>query len=159
VERFRAPAERKQLHLTLERETARPALVLAPPEWIDRLLGVLLDNACRYTPEGGMVRVAVESKDGQVALRVEDSGPGIPANERERIFERFRRLNEDGSGSGLGLSIASAVVHATRGRWRVGESPEKGASLAVLWPTTRGPREAAPEEELQDMTPSPLRGG
>jgi signal transduction histidine kinase len=154
VERFRAPAERKQLRLTLELETPRPALVLAPPEWIDRLLGVLLDNACRYTPEGGMVRVGVETRDGQVALRVEDSGPGIPAGERERIFERFRRLNEDGSGSGLGLSIASAVVQATRGRWRVGESPEKGASLAVLWPATRVPREPAPEEELR-----PLREG
>jgi signal transduction histidine kinase len=160
VERFRAPAERKRLRLTLEREHQRPALVLAPPEWMDRLLGVLLDNACRYTPEGGLVRVAVESKDGQVVLRVEDSGPGIPPGERERIFERFRRINEDGTGSGLGLSIASAVVQATRGRWRVGESPEKGASLSVLWPTTRGPREPVPDEELQGgVTPSPLRGG
>jgi signal transduction histidine kinase len=75
-------------------------------------------------------------------LQVEDSGPGIPADQRQRVFERFHRLNEDGRGSGLGLSIAAAVVQATRGRWRLGESPEKGASMAVSWPAVRGSREA-----------------
>jgi signal transduction histidine kinase len=142
VERFRAPAERKHQRLSLEAGRAGQALVLAPPDWIDRLLGVLLDNACRYTPEGGWIRVAVEPRDGQVMLQVEDSGPGIPADQRQRVFERFHRLNEDGRGSGLGLSIAAAVVQATRGRWRLGESPEKGASMAVSWPAVRGSREA-----------------
>jgi two-component system, OmpR family, sensor histidine kinase CiaH len=154
VERFRVLAEQRRLRLTLQNDAARQGLVLAPPEWIDRLLGVLIDNACRYTPEGGMVRVAVESRDGQVTLRVEDSGPGIPPGERQRIFERFHRLGNDGRGSGLGLSIAGAVVQATRGRWRVGESPEGGASLAVSWPAARGPR-----EQIETEMPSPLRGG
>jgi signal transduction histidine kinase len=142
VDRFRAPAEQKRQRLTLEGTRPGQALVLAPPDWIDRLFGVLIDNACRYTPEGGIIRVVVEARDGQVSLRVEDSGPGIPVSERERVFERFRRLNDDGRGSGLGLSIAGAVVQATRGRWRLGESPEKGASMAVSWPATRGPRES-----------------
>ncbi|MDQ6921647.1 MAG: HAMP domain-containing histidine kinase, partial [Candidatus Dormibacteraeota bacterium] len=95
VERFRAPAEQKHQRLSLEAGRAGQALVVAPPDWIDRLLGVLLDNACRYTPEGGSIRVAVEPRDGQVTLRVEDSGPGIPADQRQRVFERFHRLNED----------------------------------------------------------------
>jgi signal transduction histidine kinase len=142
VERFRAPAEQKRQWLTLEGAGSGQALVLAPPDWMDRLLGVLIDNACRYTPEGGVIKVAVEARDGQVTLRVDDSGPGIPADERERVFERFHRLNEDGRGSGLGLSIAGAVVEATRGRWRLGESAQKGASMAVSWPAARGPREA-----------------
>jgi signal transduction histidine kinase len=154
VERFRALAEQRRLRFTLQNDAGRQGLVLAPPEWIDRLLGVLIDNACRYTPEGGTVGVAVEGKDGQVTLRVEDSGPGIPPSERERIFERFHRLTDDGRGSGLGLSIAGAVVQATRGRWRVGESPEGGASLAVIWPAARGPREQTDTE-----LPSPVRGG
>jgi signal transduction histidine kinase len=142
VERFRAPAEQKGQRLSLEAGRAGQALVVAPPDWIDRLLGVLIDNACRYTPAGGSVRVAVEPREGQVTLRVEDSGPGIPADQRERVFERFHRLNDDGRGSGLGLSIAGAVVQATRGRWRLGESPEKGASMAVSWQAVRGAREA-----------------
>jgi signal transduction histidine kinase len=142
VERFRAPAEQKGQRLSLEAGRGGQSLVLAPPDWIDRLLGVLIDNACRYTPPGGAIRVAVETRDGQVTLRVDDSGPGIPADQRERVFERFHRLSDDGRGSGLGLSIAGAVVQATRGRWRLGESAENGASMAVSWPAVRGPREA-----------------
>ena len=140
LERFRAPAERKRQRLQLQPTAPGQALVLAPPEWIDRLLGVLLDNAHRYTPEGGTVRVAVEAQDGHVGLRVEDSGPGIPPSERQRIFERFHRGQAGDGGSGLGLSIANAVVSATRGRWRVGDSPEGGASMAVSWPLARGTR-------------------
>ena len=141
VERFRAPADRKRQRLALVEEGVEPARLLAPAEWIDRLLGVLIDNACRYTPEGGTVRVVVEKRDGHVTLRVEDSGPGIPAEERDRVFERFHRLENDGRGSGLGLSIAAAVVQATRGRWRVGESPEGGASLSVTWAAAGPSRE------------------
>jgi signal transduction histidine kinase len=152
VERFRAPAEKRRQRLVLEAARAAPALLLAPSEWIDRLLGVLIDNACRYTPEGGVIRVGVEASDGQVTVRVEDSGPGIPAADRERVFERFHRLENDGRGSGLGLSIAGAVVQATRGRWRVGESAEKGASMAVTWPAARPPREPA-------ASPEPARHG
>jgi signal transduction histidine kinase len=152
VERFRAPAEKRRQRLSLAGTGSGPALLLAPSEWIDRLLGVLIDNACRYTPEGGVIRVAVEASEGQVSVRVEDSGPGIPPGERERVFERFHRLENDGRGSGLGLSIASAVVQATRGRWRVGESAEKGASMAVTWPAARPPRETA-------ATPEPARHG
>jgi signal transduction histidine kinase len=157
VERFRAPAEQKGQRLSLEGTRAGQALVLAPPDWIDRLLGVLIDNACRYTPVGGAIRVAVEPRDGQVTLHVEDSGPGIPPDQRERVFERFHRLNDDGRGSGLGLSIAGAVVQGTRGRWRLGDSPEKGASMAVLWPAARGAREsvAAGAEPAPHHAPGP----
>jgi signal transduction histidine kinase len=157
VDRFRAPAEQKRQRLSLEAGRTGQALVMAPPDWIDRLLGVLIDNACRYTPEGGSIRVIVEPRDGQVTLRVEDSGPGIPADQRERVFERFHRVDEDGRGSGLGLSIAAAVVQATRGRWRLGESAEKGASMAVSWPAVKGPREveAARTEPAPHGAPGP----
>lgn len=151
VERFRAPAEQKHQRLSLEAGGGGQALVMAPPDWIDRLLGVLIDNACRYTPVGGTVRVIVEPWDGHVTLRVDDSGPGIPAAERERVFERFHRVNEDDHGSGLGLSIAAAVVQATRGRWRLGESAENGASMAVSWPAVKGPRET----EIARAEPAP----
>lgn len=109
-------------------------VVAAPPEWLDRLLGVLLDNAVRYSPEGGTIRVSVGTEGTRVRVAVDDSGPGIPADARERIFDRFHRATEKPGGAGLGLSIADAIVRATGGRWRIGTSPAGGASMAVSWP-------------------------
>ncbi len=67
-------------------------------------------------------------------LTVDDSGPGIPPEERPRIFDRFHRATEGPSGAGLGLAIADAVVRATNGRWEIGSSPAGGASISVTWP-------------------------
>ena len=64
---------------------AGPALISAPPEWIDRLAGVLMDNACRYAGPGGQVRIGVRAQGNRVSLTVEDSGPGIPAEERPAV--------------------------------------------------------------------------
>jgi signal transduction histidine kinase len=95
---------------------------------------VLLDNACKYAPEGGTVAVRVEAEPTRVAVTVEDSGPGIPADQRPRIFDRFRRGTDAGGGAGLGLAIADAIVKATNGRWRIGDAPLGGARLSVSWP-------------------------
>ncbi|HYW27061.1 MAG TPA: HAMP domain-containing sensor histidine kinase [Terriglobales bacterium] len=111
-----------------------PARITAPAEWLDKLLGVLLDNACRYSPDGAPIAVLVEVAGGQVRLAVEDAGPGIPPEERARVFDRFHRASERPGGTGLGLAIADAVVRATRGRWEIGSSPFGGASMAVSWP-------------------------
>ncbi len=104
------------------------------PDWLDRLLGVLLDNACRYSPAGGAVDVSVTHEAGRVRLSVDDSGPGIPEAERGRVFDRFHRATEAPGGSGLGLAIADAIVKASGGRWRIGTSARGGASMAVSWP-------------------------
>ena len=77
VDRFRPIAESRNQHLELE--AGAGLAVNAPPEWLDRLLGVLLDNACKYSPEGGVISTAVVPDTGRVVLRVDDSGPGIPA--------------------------------------------------------------------------------
>jgi signal transduction histidine kinase len=113
--------------------TARPALVNAPPEWIDRLAGVLMDNACRHAGPGGRVRIGVAASGSRTTLTVEDSGPGIPAEQRSRLFDRFSRATEARSGAGLGLAIGDSVVRSTGGRWEVGDSPLGGARLAVSW--------------------------
>jgi two-component system, OmpR family, sensor histidine kinase CiaH len=141
VDRFRPVAEARQLDLGLRAEPG-DHIVSVPPEWLDRLLGVLLDNACKYAPAGTAVTVSVASEGGRVRLTVDDAGPGIPEEERDRIFDRFHRATDSTGGAGLGLAIADAIVRATGGRWRVGTSPACGASLSISWRSRldRGPR-------------------
>ncbi len=133
ADRFTAIAEAKHVRLTV-RTAPVPLIIHAPPEWLDRLLGVLLDNACKYVPEGGAVEVSVWAEGNRIRLNVDDNGPGIPAEERPRIFDRFHRATDRASGAGLGLAIANSVVRATAGRWVVGDSPTGGASMGVIWP-------------------------
>ena len=109
------------------------ALINAPPDWIDRLAGVLTDNACRYAGPDGRVRIGVTTSGSRVTLAVEDSGPGIPADQRSRLFDRFSQATEVGSGTGLGLAIGDSVVRSTGGRWEVGASSLGGARFAVSW--------------------------
>lgn len=120
-----------QLDVDLESEGVT---VAAPAAWLDQLLGVLLDNACKYAPEGGHVTVTVEHRDGRAWLVVDDDGPGITEAQRERIFDRFHRETSDAGGAGLGLAIGDAIVRATDGRWRIEQSPASGARMAVGWP-------------------------
>jgi signal transduction histidine kinase len=132
ADRFAAVAEARALSLEVRLE-APGTTVPASPEWIDRLIGVLLDNACRYAPEGGQVLATVSRHDGRVTLAVEDSGPGIPEERRGQIFDRFHRETDELGGAGLGLAIADAVVRATAGRWQVGTSSLGGASVSISW--------------------------
>jgi signal transduction histidine kinase len=139
ADRFGAVAETRKQHLEVQAgsETA-DAIVTAPPEWLDRLVGILLDNACKYSPEGGSVIVGVTGEGRRVRLTVDDSGPGIPEDERGRIFDRFHRATDQPGGSGLGLAIGAAIVRATGGRWHIGTSAAGGASVSVSWPRSMG---------------------
>ena len=103
-----------------------------------QLLLNLLDNAVKYGPPGGVVTVAVEASEGAVRLRVEDRGPGVPAGERERIWERFARLDRDVesavAGSGIGLAIVRELVTAQGGRCQVEDAAGGGARFVVELP-------------------------
>ncbi len=135
ADRFGVVAEARHLALAVH-VPATAIVVAASPELIDRLVGVLLDNACKYAPEGGSVDVSVTSEGHRAALVVDDSGPGIAPEERDRIFDRFHRsvaTAGDAGGAGLGLAIGDAIVRATGGRWAVGSSPSGGARFAVSW--------------------------
>lgn len=110
-----------------------------------RLLQVasaLVSNAIRYTPTGGTVRVSAETNADGWRLLVDDSGPGIPHESRERVFERFVRLDPARSaaqgGSGLGLSICKRLVVLMGGSIEVEDSPLGGARLAVTLPLGSG---------------------
>ena len=133
VDRFAAVAEARRQRLGI-RLSGDSHVIAASPEWLDHLIGVLLDNACKYTPDGGSIDVRVTAEGNRVALIVDDSGPGIPKEQRGEVFDRFRRATDQAGGAGLGLAIADAVVRATNGRWDIGTSPAGGASMAVSWP-------------------------
>jgi signal transduction histidine kinase len=134
AQRFEGVARSRGLRIGLEAAQDGSAIISAPPEWLDRLCGVLVDNACRYTPPGGSVSVAVRREGSRVRLSVDDTGPGISAQDRHRMFDRFHRGAGDGEGAGLGLAIGEAIVRATHGRWMVANRSGGGASIGVIWP-------------------------
>jgi signal transduction histidine kinase len=109
-------------------------LIQADPDSVDRLITVLLDNACRYSVADGTVELEVTDTGGQVVLTVDDSGPGIPEDQRDLVFDRFHRASDRPGGTGLGLAIADAVVRNTGGTWSIGTSPMGGARMQVSWP-------------------------
>ena len=133
VDRFTAVAETRGLRLTL-RVAGESHVVLGSAAWLDRLVGVLIDNACKYAPAAGSVAVTVDSVGGRERMAIDDSGPGIAPDERARIFDRFHRGSDRPGGAGLGLAIADAVVRRTGGRWEVTTSSLGGVSMAVSWP-------------------------
>ncbi len=99
-----------QAQIDLGAELA-PVEILADPSLIDDLLNNLVDNALKYTPPGGSVTVSAGRIDAQPFVAVQDTGPGIPAEERERVRQRFYRLpNSPGHGSGLGLAIVAQIA-------------------------------------------------
>ena len=138
VDRFGAVAETRHLRLGVHVAT-EPVVIAASAELVDRLVGVLVDNACKYSPDGGSVDVTVGVETGRAFVAVDDSGPGIPEDERPRVFNRFHRsvtTSSEAGGAGLGLAIGDAIVRATSGRWGIGTSPAGGARFTVSW--TRG---------------------
>ena len=138
ADRFAAVAETRRLQLTVGVPPAQ-VLVTAPPDLVDRLVGVLVDNACKYAPEDGSVMVTVAADGNRATLTVDDSGSGIPEDEVARVFDRFHRsvsTSSEAGGAGLGLAIGDAIVQATGGRWSVGGAPIGGARFSVSWPRT-----------------------
>jgi len=139
VDRFQAVAAGRRVSLTFD-GSGSPGLVIdAAPEWVDRLVGVLVDNACKYAGGGGAVAVRVTARGNRCVLQVDDSGPGIPPAERSRVFDRFHRADDASGGTGLGLAIADSVVRRTHGRWNVGDAPLGGARMEVSWKAASGP--------------------
>jgi signal transduction histidine kinase len=140
ADRFAPVVQSRNLELTVNFTGLDLADIAAAPEWVDRLVGVLLDNATRYANSPGRVDVTVACTASHVALTVADDGPGIPVAERARLFDRFHRIDDTGSeGAGLGLAIADAIVSSTHGRWTVSDSDLGGARMTVTWPRHRSP--------------------
>ena len=141
VQRFGVLAASHGIDLSMQRVGNPPFTVQAQPDLIDRLAGVLIDNGCKFAGEEGRVEVSVRDWGTRVDLRVDDSGPGIPDDQRDAVFDRFHRATNNVAGTGLGLAIADSVVRATQGQWAIGVAELGGARLEVSWrkvPTRKG---------------------
>lgn len=121
--------------IALELIAPDQAMMQGDEAGLGALLRNLIDNALRYTPEGGAVSVRVESSGAALVLSVDDSGPGIAIDERQRALERFHRgMGHAASGSGLGLSIVQRVVEHHRGTLHLDASPMGGLRVVVNLP-------------------------
>ncbi len=134
--RYEPLASRKGVSLKVRPGDAQ---VWGDRERLEQALGNLVDNAVKYTPPGGRVELAVESRGGEVHLVVEDTGPGIPPEHLPRVFERFYRADPARTraqgGTGLGLAITKHVALAHGGRVEAANRPGGGARFEVVLPS------------------------
>jgi two-component system OmpR family sensor kinase len=124
-------ADAKQIDLGIS--NSQPAVVMGDPDALRTLTRNLVDNAVRYTPVGGRVDVSVENggESGEALLKVVDNGPGIPAEERSRVLDRFyRRAGTSPPGSGLGMAIVKAIADTHGATLELDSGPD-GTGLAV----------------------------
>lgn len=163
---FRTIAEDKRILLSVE--AARPVRVLGDLQMLQRVIANLLDNALKYTPEGGAVKILLTGEGDRVRLSLADTGIGISAEELPRIFQRFYRCDRSRSdrGNGLGLSLALAFVRAHGGDIAVESTPGAGSVFTVTLPAAafstpgrtsiRGDRDPGrpPRTNLADTLPS-----
>lgn len=117
-------------------EDTDPVCVEGDPDRLKQLLLNLVDNAIKFTPEGGTVSLGLRQENGEAVLHVSDSGIGIPPEEQAAIFERFYRVEESRAkrGSGLGLSISAWVVKAHNGSLDVSSEPDMGSTFTIRLP-------------------------
>jgi two-component system sensor histidine kinase KdpD len=141
----RPPADRQFTILTQDGNFE----VLADPELLRLAVSQILDNACKYSPAGSAVEIAVERQEDLVAIRVSNNGPSIPSSEQARIFERFYRGKETRSftsGSGLGLYVARKIALAHGGALDLDSQRRgnQGVTFCLAIPQAKGdPKHAA----------------
>ncbi|MDY7040552.1 MAG: HAMP domain-containing sensor histidine kinase, partial [Chloroflexota bacterium] len=137
VDELRDQADNKRQKLVM---TLPPRV---PPVWgnplrLRQVVDNLVNNAIKYTPEGGSITVWVESYDSQVALNVSDTGLGIPPSDQPYIFDKFYRVQSEETenivGTGLGLAIVKSIVEKHNGRVWVKSDIGEGSTFTVLLP-------------------------
>jgi signal transduction histidine kinase len=113
-----------------------PVLVSVDRTRMRQALANLLDNAIKYTPDGGQVTIAVRTEATQALIVFQDTGIGIPSEEQDKIWSRLYRGDKSRSqrGLGLGLSLVKAIVEAHRGKVTVSSIPDKGSEFTVKLP-------------------------
>lgn len=125
-------------HVRMSVASVEPAVVVGDRDRLRELIGILLDNAARYTPDGGNVAAELAVHDGLAVLRVEDTGIGLDETDRERLFERLyrgaRARELRPAGTGLGLAIARWIVESHAGSIQLTDRPGGGTVAVVTLP-------------------------
>jgi signal transduction histidine kinase len=133
-------AEARRIDIALD--APAPVMISADADSLRILMRNLLDNAIRYTPQGGQVAVSVGGRGEEALLTVDDSGPGIPAEERDRAFQRFHRGQAqagDSTGSGLGLAIVANIAARHGALVALDDAPLGGLRVEVRFPLPAPP--------------------
>lgn len=133
----RPKADEKGIALLFECDQEADIELVADPRLVGRVIGNLLDNALHYTDPGGAVTVRLARQAGQALVRVSDTGVGIAEEHLPFIFDAFYRVSRDGTGSGLGLTIAKKIVEAHGGRLWVESVYGKGSAFSFTLPIAR----------------------
>lgn len=134
---FSHPARQKGISMHIKAAAALPNIIV-DPERMKEVFSNILDNALRHTPQGGQIILSASDIENYIEIRVQDSGPGVAAEELGRIFERFyragtSRTREEG-GSGLGLAIAKSIVEKHNGQIWAENKPGEGLTVVVRLP-------------------------
>ena len=131
----------KDVSIAFARPRRGITIIMGEDIRLERMLTNLIDNAVSFSPPNGLVEISATLADGEVIIRINDEGPGVPADEREAIFRRFHSVRPDkeefGKNSGLGLAIARTIVEGHQGRISVHdrEDGKSGASFEIALPS------------------------
>ena len=146
VDGFGSVAEQRALRLVVATPDRLPAVV--DDEKLVSVISNLVANAIRHAPHGGCVRCSLQTRADGLVLEVADDGPGVPPDQRERIFERYGR-SRSAHGTGLGLAIVREIAALHGGKVTVGDAPEGGALFTMVLPL--GPERAAAARTVRSL--------
>ncbi|MCB0571661.1 MAG: HAMP domain-containing histidine kinase [Phaeodactylibacter sp.] len=138
--KYQILAREKGLVLKLEHPRELP-LVFADLGLVERVIQNLMDNALKFTPEGGKVTLQLRNREEGVEVRISDTGPGIPESEQSHIFERYRKAgggNERNKGAGLGLAIVKKILEIHNATIQVQSRQGQGAAFSFWLPAYQG---------------------
>lgn len=132
-------ATRKNIQVLVDNDL-KPIVLKGDEDLLKRMILNLLDNAVKYTPDGGKITLGLAQQNGNVQITVSDTGIGISEEDQQRVFDRFYRVDKARSralgGAGLGLSIVSFIVEAHGGEVQIASTPQEGSIFKVVLPVT-----------------------
>lgn len=134
VEAVALEAQRKKITITIEPQETMLPMINADTDKISRVLRNLLDNAIKYTDEGGAIKAKIADRGKEILVSVMDTGIGVPEDKMRYIFDAFYRVSRDSKGSGLGLAIAKTIIEGHGGRIWAESAPAQGSVFSFTLP-------------------------
>lgn len=137
-QKFQLEAQNKDIQMSIDIPN-QPALVSADISLIQRVLENLIENAIKYTPQGGNININLDNGKNKVATSITDTGQGIPSEDLPHIFDRFYRVDKhrQTEGTGLGLAIAKRIIQLHDSNIDVVSFPSAGTTLSFNLPTAQ----------------------